>query len=225
MRGELSTGKAAKRHPLDWYVEEGWEWEQVVDAIGLEPEILGKCAIWDPSCGYGHSLSRLQGLGFAGPLIASDLVDNLARDDFDAPPPFFSWDFLGDNHPNFANPAPDGPCSIFMNPPYSYKDGILEAFCRQALRLATHRVVALAPLKWLAGGKGRGPFFRTDCPPQQILYFTQRPSMPPGDRIHLMGKRAYRGGAIDYVAVVWDVRQPTAPGETRSIWLPRLGER
>ena len=111
-----------------------------------------------------------------------------------------------------------------MNPPYSYQDGILEAFCRRALRLATHRVVVLAPLKWLAGGLGRGPFFRTDCPPQQILYFTQRPSMPPGDMIHLMGNRAYRGGAIDYVAVVWDVRFPTAPGETRSVWLPRLGE-
>ena len=49
--------------------------------------------------------------------------------------------------------------------------------------------------------------------------------MPPGDRIHLMGNRAYRGGAVDYVAVVWDVRHPTAPGETRSVWLPRLGER
>ena len=36
--------------------------------------------------------------------------------------------------------------------------------------------------------------------------------------------RAYRGGAIDYAAVVWDVRAPTAPGDTRSIWLPRLGE-
>jgi hypothetical protein len=38
--------------------------------------------------------------------------------------------------------------------------------------------------------------------------------------IAAMGTRAYRGGMIDYCAVVWDVRHPTAPGETRTIWLP-----
>lgn len=220
MRGELSTGREARRHPLDWYVEQGWEWEQVADAIGLAPEIADRCTIWDPACGYGHSLSRLQGIGFMGPLLGSDLVDNLAREDFVAAPEFMSIDFLDD-----ARVVPPLPCSIWMNPPYSYQDGILESFCRQALALATHRVVALAPLKWLAAGKARGPFFRRDFPPQQILYFTTRPSMPPGDRIHLMGSRAYRGGAVDYVALVWDVRHPTAPGETRSVWLPRLGER
>ncbi len=218
MRGDLSSGKKKNRHPLDWYVEEGWEWEQVVAQIGLEPEFEAG-TIWDPACGYGHSLSRLQGIGFRGRLFASDLVRNLAWEDFGQSDSlhFQIEDFLEARRPGV-------PCSIWMNPPYSYKPGILEAFCRQALALATHRVVALAPLKWLAGGKNRGPFFRKEAPPQQILYFTQRPSMPPGDRIHLMGKRAYRGGAIDYVAVVWDVRAPTAPGETRSIWLPRLGE-
>ena len=226
MRGEISSAKFAKRHPLDWYVEQGWEWEQIADAIGIAPEIVGRCAVWDPCCGYGHSLSRLQGIGFAGELIASDLVDNLARGDFDAPPQFHSWDFTGDNHPNFANPAPQGPVSIWCNPPFSYTkvDGeiISQAFARQALKLATHRVVMLLPLKWLAG-QARGRFLR-EHPPQQVLYFTQRPSMPPGDRIQLMGNRAYSGGMVDYCAVVWDVRAPTAPGETRSVWLPRLGE-
>lgn len=219
MPGELSTGRAAKRHPLDWYVEEGWEWEQIVDAIGLEPEILGEATIWDPCCGYGHSLSRLRGMGFEGELMASDLVDNLARADFEHPDlvDFRSVDFL-EMSPRRAAIA----LSIWMNPPYSYQDGILEAFCRQALTIATHRVVILAPLKWLAGGKRRSKLFRDDHPPQQILYFTTRPSMPPGDRISQMGNRAYRGGVIDYVAVVWDVRHPTAPGDTRSIWLPRL---
>ena len=48
---ELSSGKHANKHPLDWYVEQGWEWEQIVDAIGLEDEILGGCSIWDPACG------------------------------------------------------------------------------------------------------------------------------------------------------------------------------
>ena len=224
MRGELSTGKEARRHPLDWYVEEGWEWAQIVDLIGLEVEILDRCTIWDPACGYGHSLSWLQGAGFTGELHGSDLVDNLASEDFDRIDQlaFSSQDFLDDK----TLIPPSGNLSIWMNPPYSYdKKPWLELFCRQALALATHRVVVLAPLKWLSGGLHRGPFFRRDFPPQQILYFTQRPSMPPGDRIHLMGNRAYRGGAVDYVAVVWDVRHPTAPGETRSVWLPRLGER
>ena len=36
--------------------------------------------------------------------------------------------------------------------------------------------------------------------------------------------RAYRGGMVDYCAVVWDVRFPAAPGETRTIWLPPLAE-
>lgn len=224
MRGEVSTGKFPKRHPLDWYVEQGWEWEQIVKAVGHEEPGV---AVWDPACGYGHSLSRLQGVGFKGELIASDLVDNLAREDFvDEPPQFWSWDFVGWNHPNFANPAPKGRVSIWCNPPYSYKkvnwEVISQAFARKALELATDRVVFLMPLKWLAG-QSRGKFLR-EFPPAQILYFTTRPSMPPGDRIHLMGSRAYAGGMVDYCAVVWDRRAPTPAGETRSIWLPRLGD-
>ena len=216
--GELSTGRQAKRHPLDWYVEQGWEWEQIVAAIGLEEQREG-VAIWDPACGFGHSGSRLQGMGFTGEIFLSDLVTNVAWEDFDREPFFFAHDFLSPS----SRPTPT-PCSIWCNPPYSYRKGILADFVRQALRLATHRVVILAPLKWLAAGRGRAPLFRQDHPPQSILYFTTRPSMPPGDRIHLMGTRAYRGGMVDYVALVWDVRAPTAPGETRSVWLPRLGE-
>lgn len=221
-RGEISTGRAAKRHPLDWYVEQGWEWEQVVRQIGIASEVLDGCTIWDPACGYGHSLSRLQGLGFGGELAASDLVNNLAWDDFDRPElvTFTPADFIADFKPERASK----PTSIWMNPPYSYdKKPWLELFCRQALAIATHRVVVLAPLKWMSGGVNRGKFFREDFPPQRVLHFTTRPSMPPGDKISLMGGRAYRGGIVDYVAVVWDVRHPTAPGETREVWLPLLG--
>ena len=222
MRGEISSAKFAKRHPLDWYVEQGWEWAQIVRAIGLEEQDDG-AGIWDPACGYGHSLSWLQGIcGFTGELIASDVVDNLARDDFDAPPEFRSLDFLDD-----LKAVPPAACSIWSNPPFSYKkvDGeiISQAFVRQALRLATHRVVFLLPLKWLAG-QSRGQFLR-EHPPQTVLLFGQRPSMPPGDRIHLMGNRAYSGGMVDYCAVVWNQRVATLPGETRTVWLPPLGGR
>ncbi len=229
MRGEVSSAKFDKRHPLDWYAEQGWEWEQIVRAIGL-PEQDDGIAIWDPACGFGHSLSRLQGTGFTGELIASDLVDNLAREDFDQPDrlTFRSLDFFFDGENTIAADrafVPPATCSIWCNPPFSYKkvgdEIISQAFARQALRLATHRVVFLLPLKWLAG-QSRGQFLR-EHPPQTVLLFGQRPSMPPGDRIHLMGNRAYSGGMIDYCAVVWNQRVATLPGETRTVWLPPLG--
>lgn len=221
MRGEISTGRQAKRHPLDWYVEEGWEWDQIVAAIGLE---LPGVVIWDPACGYGHSASRLQAWMPDNSYLLSDVVQNVAWADFDRLPRFYPADFL--DHTS----APLTPCSIWSNPPFSYKkvwyDGrqvsISEAFVRHALKLATDRVVMLLPAKWLAMGIKRSRLVRTDHPPAMVLHFCQRPSMPPGDRIHLMGNRAYRGGMVDYCAVVWDVRRPTLPGETRTIWLPPL---
>ena len=222
MRGEISTGRAAKRHPLDWYVEQGWEWDQIVRTIGLEAPGV---AIWDPAAGYGHSASRLQAWHPQHRFLLSDVVNNVAWADFEVvrSVSFYSADFL-------EHQAPFAPCSIWSNPPFSYKkvfyDGrqmiISEAFVRHALKLATHRVVMILPAKWLAMGKRRARLVRTDHPPQFVLHFTERPSMPPGDRIHLMGARAYRGGMVDYCAVVWDVRQPTLPGETRTIWLPPL---
>lgn len=226
MRGEISSGRAAKRHPLDWYVEAGWEWGQIADAIGLDDEREAG-TIWDPAAGYGHSGSWLQGAGFAGRVFLSDLVDNVAWEDFAQRErvTFTSADFLE------LETAPDF-CSIWCNPPYSYKDviydgarmKIAEAFVRHAIKMASHRVVMLLPLKWLAMGKRRSRLVRIDHPPQSALIFTERPSMPPGDRIHLMGNRAFSGGMVDYCALVWDVRHPTAPGETRIDWLPPLGE-
>lgn len=243
MRGEISTGRAAKRHPLDWYVEQGWEWEQIVAAIGLREQENGS-TIWDPACGYGHSGSRLQGIGFTGELLLSDLVNNVAWADFEDvdTASFASIDFPEAAFSNKVIQYPDADgkprelwigerLSIWSNPPYSYKKvtyegrkvSISEAFVRHALKLATDRVVMILPHKWLAMGKRRSRLVRIDHPPAFVLHFCERPSMPPGDVIHLMGGRAYRGGMVDYCAVVWDVRAPTAPGETRTIWLPPLG--
>lgn len=217
MRGEISSAKFAKRHPLDWYVEEGWEWDQIVDAIGVADLISEGVAIWDPAAGYGHCGSRMEGWGFDGRIWLSDVVDNVAWGDFEHRPNFFSADFLE------LDCAPVSPVSIWCNPPYSYRKGIAEAFARQALRLATHSVVMLLPNKWLSS-QSRYRLFMRDHAPTTVLHFTQRPSMPPGDRIHLMGGRAYRGGMVDYCAIHWDVQIPAAPGETRTIWLPPLGE-
>lgn len=238
MRGEVSTGRKAKRHPYDWYVEQGWEWEQIVAAIGLE-EAESCTAIWDPAAGFGHSASRLQGIGFTGQLLLSDIVDRVEWADFERPElvRFQSLCFIEDDAKTMLEQEVHGltfvnlRVSIWCNPPFSYRDYLVdgrkmivsEAFVRRALQLATDRVVMILPAKWLAMGKRRSRLVRVDHPPQYVLHFCERPSMPPGDMIAAMGGRAYRGGMVDYCAVVWDVRHPTAPGDTRTIWLPPLG--
>ena len=223
MRGEISSGTFAKRHPLDWYVEEQWVTELLFFALGqFEREREAGEAIWDPSCGTGNSCAFFVDGGFR--CFLSDVVDNVDWPGFydeDAAkrcrltrPEFFSADFLE------LDRAP-APCSIVCNPPYSYRKGIAEAFTRQALKLTSRRVCMLVPSKWLAS-QARYRLFAVDRPPQAVLHLTQRPSMPPGDRIHLMGSRAFSGGMVDYCWIVWDVTRPTAPGETRTIWLPPL---
>lgn len=228
MRGEVSSGRAAKRHPYDWYVEEGWEWEQIVKAIGLEEADTG-ASIWDPAAGFGHSAVRLQGVGFDGRIVLSDIVNRVRWDDFDrtAGVTFENICFIEDE---LKQRGDHKRISIWSNPPFSYRkywlDGrqmiVSEAFVRRAIQLATDRVVMILPAKWLAMGKKRSRLVRTDHPPQFVLHFCERPSMPPGDMIEALAGRAYRGGMVDYCAVVWDVRKPTLPGETRTIWLPPL---
>lgn len=229
MRGELSSARHSKRHPLDWYVDEVWCARQLVQHLeGFRLEKTDGAAIWDPCCGLGNTMDMFIGCGFK--VFLSDVVQNVDWDSRDpsrwAPeavargdyivPEFFSADFLE------VTKAPASPCSIVFNPPYSYKKGILEACVRHALTLATHRVCALVPNKWLAS-QSRFRLFMQDHPPAQVVHLTQRPSMPPGDRIKLMGNRAFRGGMIDYCWIVWSVRFPTPAGETRTVWLPPLG--
>lgn len=229
MRGEVSTGRAAKRHPYDWYVEEGWEWEQIAKAIGLEEAESG-AAIWDPAAGFGHSCKWLRSAGFRGRYILSDIVNRVAWSDFEHPG-LISFENICFIEDELKQRDEYARISIWCNPPFSYRkywlDGrqmiVSEAFVRRALQLATDRVVMILPAKWLAMGKKRSRLVRIDHPPAQVLHFCERPSMPPGDMIGAMGNRAYRGGMVDYCAVVWDVRKPTLPGETRTIWLPPLG--
>ena len=217
MRSELTSGRHEKRHPLDWYVDEPWCGEQLSAALGgFAREKRAELAVWDPCCGFGNTIDAAYGEGLE--IHLSDLVENVAWDRFDDPQPQF---FSGDLRDMGAAPAP---CSIIFNPPYSYIKGILEACVRKALELATGRVCALVPNKWLAS-QARYQLFAIDYPPKAILHLTQRPSMPPGDRIAAMGTRAFRGGKVDYCWIIWDLQEPAAPSETRTIWLPPLGQR
>lgn len=220
MRGELSSGKHAKRHPLDWYCEEEWVTYQLFQALGgFAREKAEGLTIWDPAAGYGRTVVTFHAHSFSTYL--SDVVENVDWAEFEACtsapalPGFRNEDFL------LIDVAP-APCTIVCNPPYSYIKGIAEAFARHALQLASSRVCMLVPNKWLAS-QVRYKLFMEDHPPAAVLHLMQRPSMPPGDRIHLMGNRAFRGGMIDYCWIVWDVRKPTRPGETRTIWLPPFG--
>ena len=219
MRGEISSGRHAKRQPLDWYVDEHWCAEQLALVLGgFALERDEGLAIWDPCCGMGNTL---QAAFYSGLEVwGSDLVDNFAWANFDgesfADLRRVHWragDFL-DHDFTYA------PCSIVCNPPYSYVKGIAEAFARHALTLSSRRVCILMPSKWLAS-QARYQLF-TDHPPQAVLHLCQRPSMPPGDMIARMGKRAFSGGMTDYCWIVWDVKRPTLPGQTRTIWLPPL---
>jgi len=224
MRGEISSGRHSKRHPLDWYVDEIWCARQLATALGdFAREKAQRLAVWDPSCGMGNTLQAAWELGLQ--TYGSDLVDNFAWANFDElpelkRPKWFSADFLEQTAP------PDPYCSIVCNPPYSYLKvqgvAIAELFARKALELATGRVCLLVPNKWLSS-QARYTLFMEDHPPQAVLHLCQRPSMPPGDRIAAMGSRAFRGGMVDYCWVVWDVQRPTTATETRAIWLPPLG--
>lgn len=220
MRGEISSGRHAKRHPLDWYVDEIWCARQLAAALGDFAREQGQgLAVWDPSCGMGNTIQAAWENGLRTHI--SDVVQNVAWEVFDEidslpRPVFFPADFLE------CESAPE-PCTIVCNPPYSYRKGIAEAFARKALALATGRVCMLVPNKWLSS-QARFDLFMVDHPPLAILHLTQRPSMPPGDRIAAMGSRAFRGGMIDYCWVVWDVQSPTIAGQTRAVWLPPLGQ-
>lgn len=241
MRGEISSGKHAKRHPLDWYVDEIWCARQLRAALSdFQYERERGLRIWDPACGMGNTLQAAWEAGLA--TVGSDLVESFAWENFEdqhgelIAPEVYSVDFLGFGDTANAGLIPSSrlashhkkvlelakTSTIVCNPPYSYIPGIAEAFARQALVLAAGRVCLLVPNKWLASQR-RFRLFMVDHPPAAILHLTQRASMPPGDLIGAMGNRAFRGGMVDYCWVVWEAFRPTNPGDTRTVWLPPLG--
>ncbi|WPZ06608.1 TRM11 family methyltransferase [Pelagerythrobacter marinus] len=216
-RGEVSTGRKRNSHPQDWCVDQSWvAWQLYVALGGFAQERAAGEAIWDPCAGSGRTMVTFAEDGFR--VFCSDIVNRIDPALFAglSLPSFFHADFLE------AARAP-APCSIVGNPPYSYIEGIAEAFVRRALQLATRRVCMVMPIKW-QGSQVRFDLFDQDFPPQAVLVLTQRPSMPPGDMIPMLEAvgKAFKGGVVDYAWFVWNVQQPTARHQTRIIWLPPL---
>ena len=198
---ELTARKGGDRHPWDWYVEEPWVTHRLLDFVELEPHVT----YLDPACGLCHIPAALADRGFKA--FGTDLFRRSSDSRF-----LGEHDFLGAQiHMLEALDA----LSIVMNPPFSCQDGKLvpklaEKFVRRALGLATHKVAALLPLKWLAS-KGRYRLFSENMP-AGIYVLSERPSMPPGDKIAQLGPRcAYKRGKVDYVWILWDKNTPALP--------------
>lgn len=213
MTAELtSRPEGADRHPWDWYVEQSWVTERLLDFAPID-----RVTMIDPCCGSGNIIHALRGRG----------LDAFGSDLFDRGAPHFlgTHDFLGSQRAIFEAMAP---LSIVTNPPFSYQNGRLvrglaERIVRRALEVASHQVAALLPLKWLASQERYRLF--SQATPIGVWVLTERPSMPPGDQIEALGKRAWARGKVDYMWVLWDKRRrphldrdgrPFAP----TYWIP-----
>lgn len=213
MSGEISTSPLAKRHPWDWYVEQQWVTHRLADFVDLEQDVT----YLDPCAGAGNIVAALadRGLDAFGTDLFARAMAVEARRRF-----LGEHDWLGDQrHMLEASPS----ISIFFNPPYSRQNGQLvaglaERCIRRALSVATHKVAALLPIKWLAS-KGRYRLFAKDFPPPAIYILCERPSMPPGDIIEQLGKAAHKGGKVDYMWVVWDHNAEPLP-HAPTFWIP-----
>lgn len=187
-----------ERADRDWYVEPRWAVAALLAAESIEG------AVWDPACGMGTIPAVCREAGLA--TRATDIVDR-GYAHFDGQLDFIAADASFQPIPN-----------IVCNPPYSYKRGIAEAFVRRALAHATECVAMLLPIAWMAS-QGRYALFR-DHQPVRIHIFSQRPSMPPGHLIDLLGPKAFKDGTVDYAWFVWRPNVAVAQSEIR--WLPPM---
>jgi hypothetical protein len=196
------------RHPWDWYVEQAWVTHRLIDVLQLEHDVT----YLDPTCGLATIPQALTDRGFTA--YGTDKFQRTHSPLF-----FAEHDFIGDQTMLLERlPA----LSVVMNPPFSCQDGKLvrglgEKFVRRALAIATHKVAALLPLKWLSSA-GRFRLF-TEFPPT-IYILCERPSMPPGDKIATLDKRAaWKRGKVDYAWYVWDKQAPRMDAG-RTVWIP-----
>lgn len=185
------------RDPHDWYCEPPF----VVDQLFAHESFAGML-VYDPACGRGNILDRAQLHGC--PTMGSDIVDRGAgrahdwmQHDFEAADPT-----INEGHHKMA---------IVCNPPYGRlkpnmprHDSFAERFIRRALGLGVAKVAMLVQ-RTLLWSERRWHLFHEDHPPTQLLFCSDRPSMPPGGELpRLIAEgRAFEGGAMDYLWLLW----------------------
>lgn len=189
------------RDPFDWYVEPASCVDQLLDAISFEGLL-----VYDPACGSGTCLDRAAARGLS--TIGSDVVDRGARERHE----WCRIDFLRAREllTDFL-PWPRR-LGVLCNPPYGRLeekmprgDTYAERFVRRALGLGPEKLAMVLNGKFLWSER-RHRLFEEDHPPTQILFCSERPSMPPGAELpRLLAEGcAFEGGAIDYVWLYWE---------------------
>jgi hypothetical protein len=181
------------RDPLNWYVEPDWCIDALLDAL---PDIS---VLHDPCAGIGTVVDR----ALARRLTAAgaDIVDR-------ANGRFPVRDFLADaaTYPN-----------IVSNPPYlKGKAGL--ALVEHALQhvVLGGRVALLVPLNFFASRCRHRIFTGPEC--ELILFLSRRPSMPPGEQLHVFGESIRGNGSTDYAWVVF--QRGRNGGPTHARWAP-----
>jgi hypothetical protein len=205
----MSAAARPERHPQDWYVEQTWTVDALMQMVAFDRDYL----VWDACCGLGTIPCAFAAAGFDA--MGTDLVNRWLPT---APAHLFlgQHDFLGDQTCMLEHWAK---LSIVFNIPYGCAPGIAERFVRRALSIANGLVCALVPLRWRAC-ESRYDFFQ-QFPPNLKLEFADRPSMPPGTTLGAVDDKgkltAWKRGTIDYMWLVWDVANPAADTITRII--------
>lgn len=181
-RKRLYRKKRLKRAGADFYIDPVFATELLLQ----QERFTGKS--WDPCCGIGHVAQTMRAAGHQ--CVATDLHDRGFGD-------IHNIDFLEPSIPAFV-----GANNIVCNPPYDRA----EEFIHRALEIARGKVAMILQEKFVFS-EGRYLLFAEETPLSRILFFSSRPSMPPGE-LYQQGKVKAGGGTINYLWMIWDHAQP-----------------
>lgn len=192
-----SAGKEYRISSHDFFIENEWAVEALFDHV----QFLPSSRILDPCCGSGTIVKVARSRGFEA--IGSDVHPERFADAMEQ-------DFLK------LTELPPGLWNIVMNPPYmdGLGGGTVE-FIKHALSLdRVHKVCAIVGQNFKRS-RDRYPLFKQLLQPAEVLFFSDRPSMPPGDML-LAGEIKAEGGYNDFDWIVWD---KAYRGPTQCDWL------
>lgn len=189
-KGRRKKKAAYPRDPHEWYVDEPYCTELLLDRHAFPGPIL------DPCAGRGTIGAVARAKGYV--TIETDLIER------GFPTVEGGHDFLGAQPTLYSRMAR----TVMMNPPFG-AGKLARAFIRQALAMPEVQVVAaLLPQKLLFGRATHELY--TAFRPNYFHPLVPRPSMPPGA---LLVKNLIKqeDGKVDFFWAVWDRRVPMAP--------------